>query len=333
MRLRLLDRFSRFRPLPGGVLDRQTALLRRIQEIVAEAPLDQQTPAQARRAFRDTVEQLKRIGGRFEDVHTVREIHIPGPGGALPARLYLPDNNEARPLFVLFHGGGWVLGDVETADNIARFLCRHAGCAVLSVEYRLAPEYPFPAAVEDASAACEWAAAHASELGGDAGRLLVGGDSAGGTLSAVVAQLAAERGEPRIAGQVLLYPGANASSLDTSSYREFGHGAYGLPKRDVEWFLDQYLPEYSDRSDPRASPLLSKDLRRLPPALVVTAEYDVLRDEGEEYANRMMDAGVNVRLMRCNGMVHGFLSMVGLIRRATDSFEQIATEIRKMVSG
>jgi acetyl esterase len=330
LQLKLLNLTSRFPPLPGGVLDEQTALLRRGQKVLGEVPLDQVTPGEARRNFNTGFALLKSVGGIFEKVDSVRELSIPGPACEIPARLYRPGKETSYPLFVLFHGGGWVIGGLDSADNMARFICRHAGCAVLSVDYCLAPEHVFPAAVEDAYAAVVWAAAHTAELGGDPNRLLVGGDSAGGNLAAAVAQMARNKGTPRIALQALFYAGLDGAHLDTPSYKEFGEPAYGLPTRDVEWFLEQYTPDPKDRLDPRVSPLLAKDLRGLPPALVVTAEFDVLRDEGEAYARRMQEAGVRVKLMRCNGMVHGFLSLVGLIRRATMYFEEIAGEIKRM---
>jgi acetyl esterase len=330
--LKLLDLTSRFPPLPGGVLDEQTRLLRRGQEVLGEAPLEQGTPQQARAGFRSSIGILKSVGGLFEKVDSTRDLEIPGPAGAIPARLYLPGKEKGYPLFILLHGGGWVIGDLETADNMARFICRRADCAVLSVDYCLAPEHCFPAAVEEAFAAVGWAVEHAAELSGDPRRVLVGGDSAGGTLSAVVARMARDQGTPRLAGQVLFYPSANSAALDTPSYKEFGEKSLGLPTKDVNWFLDQYTPDPQDRLDPRVSPLLEKDLKGLAPALVVTAEFDVLRDEGEEYARRLQEAGVPVKLMRCNGMIHGFLSLAGLIRRATGYFEQVVVEIRGMVA-
>ncbi len=350
LRIKLMDLKSRFPSLPGGVLDEQTALMRRGQVLLGETPLDQVSPDQARLDFRKNFPLLKILGGLFENVKSIRELTIPGPAAGIPARLYMPGAGTSYPLFVYLHGGGWVIGDLDSADNISRFLCRHVNCAVLSVEYRLAPEQVFPAAVEDAYTAVEWAVEHASELGGDPKRVLVGGDSAGGNLAAVVAQMRRDKGvtppragtgttPPRagtgttpLAGQVLFYAATNAASLDTPSYHEFGAQSLGLPKRDVEWFLDQYTPDPHDRLNPLVSPLLAKDLSGLPPALVVTAEFDVLRDEGEVYARKLQEAGVNVQLMRCNGMVHGFLSMIGLIKRATCYFEQVADEIRKMVA-
>ncbi len=245
----------------------------------------------------------------------------------------MPGKDPAYALFVLLHGGGFVIGDLDTADNMARFICRRAECAVLSIDYRLAPEDCFPAAPQDCFAAVAWAVEHAAGLHADPRRVLVGGNSAGGTLSAVVAQMARKEGAPHLAGQVLFYPSTNSAALDTPSYKEFGERSLGLPKRDIEWFLEQYTPDPRDRLDPRVSPLLEKDLHGLPPALVVTAEFDVLRDEGEAYARRLEEAGVPVRLLRCNGMIHGFLSLPGLIRRATDYFDQAVVEIRRLAAG
>jgi acetyl esterase len=332
LRLKLLNRTSHFPPLPGGVLDEQTALMRHALVTLGETPLDQFSPSQARLNMHNSFAMLKRIGGIFEDVGSVRDLTIPAETGGIPARLYLPGTRTGVPLFVYLHGGGWVLGNLETADNIARFLCKHVNCAVLSVDYRLAPEHVFPAAVQDSYTAVEWAMAHANELGADPKRVLVGGDSAGGTLAAVVAQMRRQSGASKIAGQVLFYASTNSATLDTPSYQEFDGPAYFLPKGDVEWFLNQFTPNPKDRLNSQVSPLLVESLSDLPPALVVTAEFDVLRDEGEEYARRMQVAGVKVQLIRCNGMVHGFLSMIGLFRRATMYFEQIAEEISKMVA-
>ena len=332
LRLKLLNLTSRFPPLPGGVLDEQTALMRRAQVVLGETPLDQVSPAQSRLDFRKTFSLLKSIGGIFEKVEYVQELTIPGPAGGIPARIYKPGKGTAYPLFVFLHGGGWVIGDLDTADNMARFLCRHVNCALLSVDYRLAPEHIFPAAVDDSFAAVQWAMEHAGELGGDPKRVLVGGDSAGGNLTAVVAQMSRQKGVAKLAGQVLFYAATDGVNLDTPSYKEFGNQSFGLPRQDVEWFLEQYTPDPKDRLNPQVSPLLADDLGGLPPALVVTAEFDVLRDEGEAYARRMEEAGVKVKLIRCNGMVHGFLSTIGLIKRASQYFEQVAEEIRSMAA-
>jgi acetyl esterase len=332
LRLKLLNLRSSFPPLPGGKLDEQIALMYCLQEMLGGFPLDSVTPARSRDDFRKTFGLLKLAGVTFEKVGPVRELEIPGPTGEIPARLYLPGTTPEYPLFVYLHGGGWVIGGLDSADNMARFICKHAGCAVLSVDYRLAPEHAFPAALEDAFTAIGWAAEHAAELEADPARLLVGGDSAGGNLAAAAAQMAREKESPKITGQVLFYAAVDGAHLDTPSFKEFGEKSLGLPKEDVEWYLEQYTPEPHDRFDPRVSPLLARDLGGLPPALVVTAEFDVLRDEGEAYAHRLQEAGVKVKLMRCNGMTHGFLSTIGLIRRATMYFNEIAEEIKRLAA-
>jgi acetyl esterase len=338
LRLKLLNLTSRFPPLPGGVLDEQISLLDRAQKLFGQGSLDQATPAQARLNFKNSLRMVRNAGGLFAQVASVHDLSISsdskGAGSAawIPARLYHPGDDGCYPLFVLFHGGGFVIGDLDTADNMARFICCRAGCTVLSVDYRLAPEHPFPAAVEDCFTATAWAVKHAAELGGDPARVLVGGDSAGGTLAAVVCQLARRSG-PRLAGQALFYPSADSSDLNTPSFREFGEKALLLSKRDVDWFMLQYVPDPQQRLDPRCSPLLAADFHGLPPALVVTAEFDVLRDEGEAYARCMDAAGVPVTLMRCNGMPHGFLSLAGFIRRAALYFDEIADWIRRTAAG
>ena len=329
--IKWLGWFTKPDPLPGGVLDEQFRLLRRSQELLGELPLDHQTPAQAREHINSIFPLLKSIGGLFETVDSVRDLQIPGPAGNIPARLYQMTRTNPQPLLVYFHGGGWAIGNIDTADNISRFICKRAGCHVLSVDYRLAPEHRFPAAVEDAAAAVQWAQQQAGLLCIDPNRILAGGDSAGGNLAAVLAQISTKNSGLKLAGQVLLYAALDATHLDTPSYLEFGDKPLGLTKADVEWFLDQYVPDEKTRHDPRVSPTLAPDLSGLPPALVVTAEFDVLRDEGEAYARRLEKAGVPVTLMRCNGMIHGFLSSGGLISRVEGFFDQVADHIREMV--
>jgi acetyl esterase len=253
-----------------------------------------------------------------ESVHQVEDRTVPGPAGQIPVRVYTPAPGGPFPVLMYFHGGGWVIGDLDSHDGICRALCNRAGCVVVSVHYRLAPEHKYPAAGEDCYAATKWVADHAKDFGGD-GRLAVGGDSAGGNLAAVVTLMARRHRAPRIDFQLLIYP-ATDHNLDTSSYHDNAQG-YFLWRADMEWFWNQYLPNEAAGEEVYASPLRAADLRGLPLALVITAEYDPLRDEGEAYAQRLEQADVPVSLARYPGLIHGFFGMAAAIddaRRAID---------------
>lgn len=227
--------------------------------------------------------------------------------GGVPARVYRPHGDGPFPVVMMFHGGGWVIGDLETADSQSREVCRGAGAVVISVDYRLAPEHRFPAAAEDCYSATKWAAEYVGGHDGDAGSLAVVGDSAGGNLAAVVAQMARDRGGPRIAFQLLVYPVTDGVNFDTASYRDNAEG-YLLTAEAMHWFWDHYVPSPDDRRNPYASPLLASDLSALPPALVMTAEYDPLRDEGEAYGRALTKAGVDAEVVRYDGFIHGFFA-------------------------
>jgi acetyl esterase len=241
----------------------------------------------------------------IEDVARVRDLSLPGPGGAIPARLYYPDDSPSLPIVVFFHGGGWVLGNLETTDATARQWANAAHCLVVSVNYRHAPEHKFPSAAEDAYAATLWVSEHASEIGGDAARLIVAGVSAGGGLAATTALMARDRGAPPIALQILLVPVVDYN-FETPSYHENAEG-YGLTRRGMQWFWNHYLADPADGANPYASPLRARDLSGLPPALILLAGHDPLRDEGRAYAERLQAAGVAVDCRIYEGMVHAFL--------------------------
>ncbi len=241
----------------------------------------------------------------------------------IPARLYRPGAAADLPLIVYFHGGGWVVGSVAGSEATCRRLANASGCAVLSAEYRLAPEHKFPAAVEDAYAATAWAAAHARELGCDPARLAVAGDSAGGTLAAVVCLMAREAGGPRIARQLLIYPVIDARA-GYPSYTENGDGP-GLTGAAMAWYVRHYVRTPAEREDPRVSPILAREHRGLPPAMILTAEYDPLRDEGEAYADRLRAAGVEVDARRYDGMVHGFWGFAAAAPSAAAALGQAAS--------
>ncbi|MYD97549.1 MAG: alpha/beta hydrolase [Gammaproteobacteria bacterium] len=232
--------------------------------------------------------------------------------GGVPARIYRPEGEGPFPVVIMFHGGGWVIGDLDTADRQSREVCRGTGALVVSVDYRLAPEHRFPAAADDCYAATRWAAEHAPDHEGDASRLAVAGDSAGGNLAAVVAQMARDRGGPRLVFQLLVYPVTDGVDPGWPSYRDNGDG-YLLTTAAMGWFWNHYAPSAADRHNPYASPLQAESLAGLPPALVMTAEFDPLRDEGEAYARALRAAGVDAELVRCDGFIHGFFSHTGTI--------------------
>jgi len=259
----------------------------------------------------------------------VEDRKIPGPGGPLPVRIYTPLDRGAgsQPVLAFFHGGGFVIGDLDSHDGTCRALANAAGCSVVSVDYRLAPEAKFPAAAEDCYAATCWIAENAGALGVDASRLAVGGDSAGGNLAAVTALLARDRRGPRLAHQLLVYPVADCA-FDTPSYLENAQG-YFLPREMMRWFWHHYLEKPDHAADPYASPLRASTLAGVAPATVITAEYDPLRDEGEAYAARLLRAGVPTSLTRYDGVIHGFLGMGAVIDKAKHAVAQAAAELRR----
>jgi acetyl esterase len=297
-------------PQARAYLDQQAAL--------NLPPLSQMTPALVRKG----IEMQMALITEREPVAHVEDRTIPGPAGEIPVRIYRPAGEGPFPVLVFFHGGGWVICNLETHDGLCRRLANATGCVVVSVDYRLAPEHKFPAAPEDCYAATRWVAEHAAEIKADSARIAVGGDSAGGNLAAVVTLMARERGGPPLVFQLLIYPATDFEAR-TPSLQENATG-YGLSLDDMRWFASHYLNSAEERKHPLASPMQAEDLSGLPPALVITAEYDPLRDEGELYGARLREAGVPVTVSRYDGMIHGFLS-------APEPFEQTKQAIAECV--
>jgi len=264
------------------------------------------------------------------DLARTEERTIPGPAGEIPVRLYAPEADGPLPVLAYFHGGGFVIGDLDTHDGTCRQLARGSGCMVVSVDYRLAPEHPFPAAPEDCYAATAWLSEHAADWGGDPTRLAVGGDSAGGNLAAVVALMARDRSGPALAHQLLVYP-VTDYGFATESYRENADG-YILTLPMMEWFWNHYLPDPKLGSSELASPLRASALGDLPPATVITAEFDPLRDEGEAYAQRLSDAGVKTQLTRYDGVFHSFFGMSAAIDKAAQAMDEACTALRSTLN-
>lgn len=288
-------------------------------------PFEQLTPAEGRAQMRAMREAMKQPSPEMAEV---RDIVAEGPHGPIPARLYRSRQAGAgpAPALVFFHGGGWVVGDLETHDNQARFFADAMSGVVVSVDYRLAPEHKFPAAADDSYAATVWVAKNAASLNVDAGRLAVGGDSAGGNLAAVVALTAAQSGAPKIRAQVLIYPTVDLR-MNYDSYKRVGSG-FTLTAGSMEWFRDHYLNNRSEIEDWRASPLLATGLAATPPAYVVTAGLDPLCDEGEAYADALKKAGVETSFRCCSGQMHGFVGAKGIIRQADMVIEEIGAFLK-----
>ncbi len=264
------------------------------------------------------------------DMAEVREHRVSASGGFVPVRVFVPDG-QPRSVIVYYHGGGWVIGSVEDYDATTRLLAQRTGSVVVSVDYRLAPEYRFPVAVDDSWAALLWANERIEELAGARVPLIVAGDSAGGNLAAIMAQRAKSAGGPEIALQVLVYPVTDCD-LDTTSYLDPANQLL-LSRESMVWFWDHYAPDPEARVHPDASPLRQVDLKNLPPAVVLTAEHDPLRDEGELYATRLVQAGVPVRHQRFDGQMHGFFTMNHVLPGADAAMDYVTAAIDDQLAG
>ena len=283
-------------------------------------PLSALSPAEGRELYR-----MMRPANPELAVGEIASIDLPGPGGEIPARVYQPAGQGPFPVLMNFHGGGWVIGDLDTADAICREFCRSANCVVVSVDYRLAPEHPFPAAVEDCYAATLWAGANMGAINGN-GKLAVTGESAGANLATVVAQQIRDQGGPKLSYQLLAYP-VTDHDLKRGSYIENGEGMM-LTTDSMAYFWSHYCPVDADRSNPQASPLLADRLTDLPPALVLTAEFDPLRDEGAAYASALEAAGVPTTYRCADGLIHDFLAMTATFECSRAVFEEACGYLR-----
>ena len=304
-------------------LDSATA---RFLEQLAEGdgkPLHESTPEEARALG----SMLAELAGPGPEMESVEERRIEGPEGEATLRILVPIKNP-RGVLVYYHGGGWVIGSIDQYDTVARKLAERTSCTVVLVEYRLAPEHRYPTAVDDSYAALEWVGKHLSGLAGREAPLMVAGDSAGGNLAAVMAIRARDRGGPPIALQVLIYPATDAD-FDRPSYTDPANELL-LTRQGMVWFWDHYLPDASRRAEPDASPLRADNLAGLPPAVIITAEHDVLRDEGEAYAARLREAGVAVDLQRYVGQMHGFFTLL-MLPRSELGFQQVVKAVKACI--
>nr|WP_246516397.1 alpha/beta hydrolase fold domain-containing protein [Salicibibacter cibarius] len=303
-------------------LDPQARFVLEQLEALGGPPMETLPPEEARAGA-----NFSPLAGPPEKVGHVTNKTITGPGGEIPVRIYSPEGEGPFPALVYYHGGGWVIGDLETVDVPCRRIANQTNCIVVSVDYRLAPEHKFPAAIEDAYAAAKWVANDADSIQVDPNRIAVGGDSAGGNLATVVAMMARDKSGPAIVRQILLYPVTN-HTFDTNSYEENDDG-YFLTTAMMKWFWNHYLRDEKDGENPYASPLLADDLSGLPPAFVITAGFDPLRDEGEAYAERLKAAGVPVEKTRYDSMIHGFCWMPGAIEQGKNALDHVASTLKR----
>ncbi len=304
-------------------LDPQTQAVLEMMAAMSAPPVHAQSVEEARQAMA----MMAMMAGEPEPVGKVEDRDIAGPEGPIPVRIYTPEGKGPFPVLVFFHGGGWVIGNIESHDAVCRTLTNTVDCITVSVDYRLAPEYKFPAAPEDCYAATKWAVENAATFNGDPARVAIGGDSAGGNLAAVVSLMARDRGGPSLVYQLLIYPATDYYLPGTPSLEENAEG-YMLTRDDMIWFLDHYLSSEADIKHPYAFPLQAGDLSGLPPAMVITAEYDPLRDEGETYAVQMEQAGVTVQATRYHGTIHGFVSLAAMIDLGKQALTDAAAGLR-----
>ena len=283
------------------------------------APPMHTLPVDQARAF---ASGLAAMGLQSEPLAVVDDTKIPTPSGELAVRLYRPEGDGPRPGLVYLHGSGWIYGDLGMSDTLCRRLARVSGCIVVAPDYRLAPEHPYPAALDDVAATLEWVSAEGAGLGIDAGRLAIGGESAGGNLAAAAALRARDSGGPALAYQLLICPAVDAG-LDTASMTEFADG-YLLTRDSMAWLWSLYLADPSQGDEPYASPLRAETLAGLPPTLIVTAGYDPLRDEAESYGARLEQAGVPAEVRRYDGMIHGFFTLAGVVEAAPAAIDETA---------
>ncbi len=316
-------------------LDAQTKGFLDVAAASGNPPLHEMPLEEARVSLK---EMTLAIDAPFSEVAKREQTTIPGLLGDLPVRIYWPQElsaDESLPVLLFFHGGGFVLGDLDTHENVCRFYCNEAHCIVINVGYRLAPEYRYPTAVDDCYAALCWTAENASQLGGDRNRIAVSGDSAGGNLAALVCLMARDRKGPAIAFQVLLYPVlAMDPEADFPSREQFGDGEYLLSIKDMRWFMGMYLNEGTYEEEIRiSSPLLVESLENLPQALVITAGFDPLRDEGRAYYERLLQDGVKAEYRCFETTIHGFMSFSGLVEAGREGLQMVADRLSDALGG
>jgi acetyl esterase/lipase len=293
-------------------------------------PMEQMTPQELRADRAAQADAMAALAGPLQEVARVEDRTIPGLAQPIPIRVYWPHTGRNLPALVYYHGGGWVIGSLDSVDRTCRALANASGCVLISVDYRLAPEHKFPAAVEDADAALRYIAGHPDEFNIDPNRIAVGGDSAGGNLATVVSLIARDRGGPRVAFQLLVYPVTDYGD-NRPSMQEFAQG-YFLTRPMMDYFWGHYLARTEDGQHPHASPFKAESLAGLPPAMVITAECDPIRDQGEAYAQRLRESGVPVSTKRYDGAIHVFFNLAGVVDSGKQAVADAGAAVRSALA-
>tara|TARA_B100000614_G_scaffold246196_1_gene251978 strand:+ start:497 stop:1522 length:1026 start_codon:yes stop_codon:yes gene_type:complete len=314
---------------PNGRLDIKIAILLKYMSVMKIDLFEEGRSVQQVRAFSDESSCI--LHSAAVPVKQINDRTLPGPSGPVPIRVYADKEERGLPIVIYCHGGGWMMGSVDTHDNTCRSIAKKAGVIVIAPDYGLAPEKPYPKGLDDVYATLVWGWKNATELGGDPQKIFIAGDSAGGNLAAATAIRARDSQGPPLAGQILIYPALNLNEFNTGSYSMFSDGYY-LTRRYMEKFRACYVPNPVDRLSPMVSPLLAPDLKNLPPAFIVTAQFDVLRDEGNDYAHRLKKNGIMVNMVEVKGVIHGFLKMDGVLSQANEIIADIALFIGNVVS-
>ena len=308
-----------------GELDTTFGVISKIGEYFNPISLKDKSIYEMRAALHKNIAMFKAKPISFSNI---KNMDIKTASNQVPVRIYTPGNGEKFPLVIYSHGGSWISGSIDDCENICRKLSKYSNAIVVSVNYRLAPENPFPAGINDVYNVLQWVYENAKSINGDSSRICLAGDSAGGNISAVVSQMARDKAGPHITSQVLIYPSTNIYRLNTKSWSDFGTNN-NFTRENFEKFISLYTPRLEDRKNEYASPLLSENLKGLPDALIITAEFDPLRDEGEAYGNKLKDAGVDVDFIRFEGVTHGFLSMDKITKKADKALIEISTYLQR----
>ncbi len=308
-----------------GKLDATFGMMSKIEEYFHPVSLKGKSIYEMRAVLHNNTSKFKSKPIPFSNI---KNMDIKTASNQVPVRIYTPDNGSNFPLIIYSHGGSWVSGNIDDYENICRKLSKNSNAIVVSVNYRLAPENPFPAGIHDVYNVLQWIYENAKSINGDASRICIAGDSAGGNISAAVSQMARDKGGPHITSQILIYPSTNIYKLNTKSWSNFGMD-YNLTRENFEKFISLYIPKSEDRKNEYASPLLSENFKGLPNTLIITAEFDPLRDEGEAYGSKLKDANVDVTFIRFKGVTHGFLSMDKITKKSDEALNEISTYLQK----